>query len=108
MPGAGEKRGVEQDLEAELRKVEAPARLVQSNQSGRDDAYLVEWTHDDKDDPHNWSTPYRSWLTFLLGMLALSASSASAIIAPANLTIARYLCVSQELVTLNVSLYVYV
>lgn len=108
MPGAGGKRVAEPDLEAELQKVEAPARLVQSNQSGRDDAFLVEWTLDDKDDPHNWSTPYRAWLTFVLGMLALSASSASAIIAPANLTIARYLGVSQELVPLNVSLYVYI
>ena len=108
MPAAGEERVEGPDLEAGEGNIETPARLVQSHQSNRDDAYLVEWTHEDKDDPHNWSTPYRSWLTFLLGMLALSASSASAIIAPANLTIARYLGVSQEVVTLNISLYVYV
>ena len=108
MPGAGEERVEEPNPEADEEKLEDHPRLVQSHQSNRDEAYLVEWINEDEDDPHNWSTPYRAWLTFQLGMLALSASSASAIIAPANLTIARYLGVSQELVTLNVSLYVYV
>ena len=106
MPGAGKERTEDEHLGADEERVGQLPRLVQSHQSNRDDAYLVAWTHDDKDDPHNWSTPYRSWLTFLLGMLALSASSASAIVAPANPTIARYLGVSQELVTLNISLYV--
>ncbi len=108
MPGAGEERIEEPDLNADGKKAEAPARLVLSHQSGGDEACLVNWESDDKENPHNWSTLYRSWLTFQLGMLALSASLASAIIAPANLTIARYLDISREVVTLNVSLYVYV
>ena len=76
------------------------------NQDDEDKAYLVDWASNEPQNPHNWSTPYRAFLTFQLGMLALAASSASAIIAPANSTIAKYLGVGQEVVTLNISLYV--
>lgn len=70
--------------------------------------FLVDWEPNDPENPHNWSTTYRTWLTFQLSMLALAASSASAIIAPANATIARHFHIGQEVVVLNVSLYVYV
>ena len=39
-------------------------------------------------------------------MLALAASLASSIIAPANPVLVKYLGVSEEVVVLNVSLYV--
>jgi hypothetical protein len=39
------------------------------------DPNLVDWDgEDDKENPRNWSTPYKSWITFQLGMLALAAS----------------------------------
>jgi hypothetical protein len=69
-------------------------------------AFLVNWDHNDPENPHNWSTPYRAWLTLQLGMLALASSTASAIIAPANPTVAKLFHVSQDVVVLNVSLFV--
>ena len=69
-------------------------------------AFLVDWDDNDSDNPHNWSTLYRGWLTFQLSMLALAASLASSIIAPANPVLAKYLGVSEEAIVLNVSLYV--
>ena len=108
MPGAGEERVEDPGSLAGHEKTQDNPQLEsgQPQQDDGDEDYLVDWASQDKDNPHNWSTPYRSWLTFQLGMLALAASSASAIIAPANLTIARYLGVGQEVVTLNISLYV--
>lgn len=68
---------------------------------------LVTWDgEDDPENPQNWSTSFKSWVTFQLSMLAFAASLASSIIAPANETIAAYLGVSEEVVVLNVSLYV--
>ncbi len=68
---------------------------------------VVTWDgDDDKENPQNWSTSFKSWVTLQLSMLAFTASLASSIIAPANKTIAEYVGVSEEVVVLNVSLYV--
>ncbi|KAK6607733.1 MFS multidrug transporter [Botrytis cinerea] len=53
--------------------------------ASRDDRILVGWDgDDDQGNPRNWSTLYKSWITFQLGMLALSASLGSSIISPAG------------------------
>lgn len=96
----------EQAASAEKVEEEASARLP--SPLADDPQFLVSFDSGDPDNPHNWSTPYRSWLTAQLGFLALAASAASAIIAPANKRIATYFNVGQELVVLNVSLYVLV
>jgi len=70
------------------------------------DTNLVDWDgHNDQENPRNWSTLYKSWITFQLGMLALAASLGSSIIAPAGNTIAGYVGVSSEVAVLSVSLY---
>jgi len=66
---------------------------------------LVAWDENDKMNPQNWTTLYKCWITFQLGMLALAASLGSSIISPANATIGRYVGVSNEVTVLNVSLY---
>jgi hypothetical protein len=67
----------------------------------------VDWdSPDDAENPQNWSTSFKSWVTVQLSGLAFAASLASSIIAPANASIAEYTGVSQELVVLNVSLYI--
>lgn len=48
------------------------------------DPNLVTFSEGDPENPRNWSTKYKSWITFQLGMLALSASLGSSIIAPAG------------------------
>ncbi|KIX92291.1 uncharacterized protein Z520_12037 [Fonsecaea multimorphosa CBS 102226] len=68
---------------------------------------LVGWDgQDDPENPQNWSTTFKSWVTLQLSLLAFSASLASSIIAPANRTIAEYVGVGEEVVVLNVSLYI--
>lgn len=67
---------------------------------------LVDWEgEDDTENPQNWSTAFKSWVTFQLSLLAFSASLASSIIAPASQTIAGYTGVSENVVVLNVSLF---
>lgn len=110
MPGAG---GEQDDAASTPNRAEADEEkalespdLDEADPAHDEKAFVVDWEPNDPDNPHNWSTPYRSWLTFQLSMLALAASTASAIIAPANPTIAKYLGIDQEVVVLNVSLYV--
>lgn len=72
----------------------------------RDERILVDWDgDDDQGNPRNWSTLYKSWITFQLGMLALSASLGSSIISPAGKTIAAYVGVGSEVSVLSISLY---
>lgn len=67
---------------------------------------LVDWNGaNDPGNPLNWSTSYKSWITFLMGMLALSASLGSSIISPAANIIAAYIGVEREVSVLSVSLY---
>ena len=74
--------------------------------ASRDDRILVGWDgDDDQGNPRNWSTLYKSWITFQLGMLALSASLGSSIISPAGKTIAAYVGVGSEVSVLSISLY---
>ena len=70
------------------------------------DKYLVDWEPHDPANPRNWSTAYKSWITFLLGMLALAASLGSSIISPAEETIMRYTHISSEVSVLPISFYI--
>ncbi|ESZ96601.1 hypothetical protein SBOR_2968 [Sclerotinia borealis F-4128] len=85
-----------------------PSQEKPSDSNGtQEDRILVDWDGDnDQGNPRNWSTLYKSWITFLLGMLALSASLGSSIISPAENTIAAYVGVSKEVSVLNISLYI--
>lgn len=72
-----------------------------------DPRFLVTWSDGDPENPQNWGTLYKSWVTLQLSMLALAASATSSMIAPANPVIAEYIGVSQTVAVLNVSLFVY-
>lgn len=73
------------------------------------DPNIVDWEgDDDKENPRNWSSGYKSWITVQLGLLALSASLGSSIIAPGEADIAAYTGVSSEVVVLSISLYMLV
>lgn len=69
-------------------------------------AFLVAWDDGEKANPRNWSAAYKGFMTLQLGMLALAASLASSIIAPAEAAIAADTGVQQETAVLCVSLYV--
>jgi len=54
----------------------------------------------------NWSSTYKAFITFILGMLALAASLGSSIISPAERQIAQYTGISGEAAVLVISLYI--
>ena len=87
---------------------ENPSQLSSEKDKETDEkkAYLVEWESDDKANPRNWSTPYKSWITFQLGMLALAASLGSSIISPAEEDIMAHTHISSEVAVLPVSFYI--
>ena len=87
---------------------ENPSQLPSNKEKETDDksAYLVDWEPNDKENPRNWSTLYKSWITFQLGMLALAASLGSSITSPAEDAIIAYTHVSSEVAVLPVSLYI--
>lgn len=71
------------------------------------DPNIVGWDGDnDPENPRNWTNGYKSWITFQLGMLALSASLGSSIIAPGEANIAKYVGVSTEVAVLAISMYI--
>ena len=82
---------------------EAPLSLEQDE---HDDAFLVKFDPGERTNPRNWSTAYKSFLTFVLGMQALCGSLGSSIIAPAEAVIAQKFGVSTEVTVLCVALYV--
>ena len=66
----------------------------------------MEWDDNDSENPKSWSTGYKSWLTFQLGMLALAASIGSSIISPAEDAIAAEFGVGHEVTVLCISFYI--
>jgi len=88
---------------------DTPSRDTES-QAGIEDennqAFLVKWEEGEKSNPRNFSSTRKAFLTFMLGMLALSASLGSSIIAPAKAELSDYLQISPEATVLTVSLYV--
>ena len=70
------------------------------------EAILVTWDENEPANPRNWSTPYRCWVTFQLGMLALAASLGSSIISAAENSIVEEMKVNKEVTVPGISLYV--
>jgi hypothetical protein len=70
-----------------------------------DPDFLVKWDQDDPMNPQNWPVRYKWWVTFQLGMLALAGSLGSSVFTPAHHVIAEYVGVGQEVVVLDVTLY---
>jgi MFS family permease len=91
------------DAERPVKDVE---KTGTSPKPAEDDPFLVRWEENDPEDPYNWSTNRKSWITLQLGMLAFAASLASSIISPAQKSIVQYTGVSEELAVLDISLYI--
>lgn len=100
----GQQEQGRQDRTDEERQVGIPLEKVTTTLSK--DPNIVNWEPNDKANPKNFTTGYKIFITFQLGMLAFCASLGSSIISPASQTIADYLGVGVEVTVLNVSLYV--
>jgi hypothetical protein len=76
MASAGGQHVVDDEEQAgRVGKAEEKAASTLPHPIDDDPHFLVSFGSRDQDNPHNWSTPYRSWLTAQLGLLALAASS---------------------------------
>ncbi|KAH0265281.1 MFS general substrate transporter, partial [Aureobasidium melanogenum] len=83
---------------------EEAAEIAREKEQG--DPFLVGWDPGEKNYPMNWSSGYKAFITFILGMLALAASLGSSIISPAEQQIAQYTGISGEVAVLVISLYI--
>ncbi|KAK6436200.1 hypothetical protein LTR95_007611 [Oleoguttula sp. CCFEE 5521] len=72
----------------------------------KESTFKVTWDEHDPLNPKNFSLRYKIWITTQLGLLAISASMGSSIIAPAEPAIAAEFNVGTEVTVLVVSLYV--
>ena len=78
----------------------------QTSKSSEKDTHLVDWEPKDPDNPRNFRTAFKVWITFQLAMLATAVSIGSSIIAPAEDAIAQYTGISKEVSVLAISLYI--
>jgi hypothetical protein len=99
---------VENDIpESEKFDEENPPPLPTEKENiTEEDRFLVKWAPNDPENPYNWTTTRKSFITFQLGMLAFAASLGSSIIAPAEPTITLYTGISEEASVLTISLYI--
>lgn len=92
---SGDSRLVEQSPETPL-----------LNDYAFDESYLVTLMNEgDRNNARNWRLLDKSWLTCMLGMLALSASLGSSIIARVQEDTGRHLGIGEQQTILVVSLY---
>lgn len=83
---------------------EEAAEIAKEEEQG--EPFLVGWEPGENGNPMNWSSSYKAFITFILGMLALAASLGSSIISPAERRIAEYTGISGEAAVLVISLYI--
>lgn len=67
--------------------------------------YLTKFSENDRENPHSFSSRYKAWLAFQMGLMCLAATLGSSIIAPAGPAIAETYNISQEVSVLSISLF---
>ncbi|KAL7941179.1 major facilitator superfamily domain-containing protein [Trichoderma barbatum] len=67
---------------------------------------IVKWDENEPANPFNWATPYKAFITFQLGMIAMAASVGSSIMAPTEPTLQKVFHVGHEVSVLCTSLYI--
>ena len=72
----------------------------------RTDAFQVRFADADPDDPKNWNQYYKAWITFQLGMLAISGSMGASIVAPAEPYVADEFGLPREVTVLMLALFI--
>lgn len=68
--------------------------------------WIVQFEDGDPSNPKNFKTLWKAFLTFQMGLLALTGSMGSSIMAPAQSKIATDMHIAQEATTLTVALFV--
>lgn len=91
-----------------LHEASTPPAGDEANPSPTPTPILVKWDENEAANPFNWPTPYKAWITFQLGMLAMAASVGSSIMAPTEPTLQKVFGISHEVSVLSISLYMLV
>jgi DHA1 family multidrug resistance protein-like MFS transporter len=79
---------------------------IHSEKENQKDPHLVEWDHDDQENPFNWPQRRRWVYTVLLGLVTFVVTFASSVFSAATEVIAEQFGVSDEVSTLGTSLFV--
>lgn len=82
-----------------------PAVEAQINTEERD-VFKVKFDNNDPENPKNFSSLYKIWLVFQMGLLAMCGALGSSIISPGSQEIAKYTGVSLEATSLTVALFI--
>lgn len=87
-------------------KFQSPAQQQPQNAGEKDNAFMVKFEERDPENPKNFSSLHKVWMTAVLGLLAFAGSAGTSIIVPAEEVLSAYLHVSVEVTILVLSLYV--
>lgn len=98
-PGSDPERGLEPQNQE-------PSNPDSTNARDEERAFLVSFPPGDRDDPKNWNSYFKAWITLVFGALAFAGSAGTSIIVPAEGVLSEYLHVSTEVTVLLLSLYV--
>ncbi|PYH97260.1 MFS general substrate transporter [Aspergillus ellipticus CBS 707.79] len=71
-----------------------------------DPSFLVKFEKGDPEDPKNFNSWHKAYLTFQMSVLALAGALGSSIVAPGQSAIAEYVHVGEEVSVLATSLYI--
>lgn len=69
-------------------------------------AVEMSWNKNDQENPKEWSTAFKIWITIQMTFLSTIGTGGTSITSPAQATLASYANVSQEIAVLAISLYV--
>lgn len=98
-----------QDLDTDLEKNTPPpfnGSVTQHGAAVGAQPLLVRFDPGDPEDPKNWNPYFKAYITFEMGMLALTGSVGSSIISPAEQEVAKYLNIDLEVTVLMLALFV--
>lgn len=102
-------RNSKQENDIESNSSSVPVTGPPRRQSGNDDTeerFLVKFEDGDPQNPLNWNKYFKAYLTFVLGLLALSGSVGSSIMSPAQADLAKEFKVGSQVTVLTLSLFV--
>lgn len=81
--------------------------VTKSNRTGKEEKYeLVTFTIDDKENPKNWSKPYKWWCTMVVAFTCFTVAFNSAVITADLVGVEDTFGVSEEVALLTITMFV--
>ncbi len=97
----------QETLDLERNELESRlASVVLAEKNCAENLFLVSFESGDPENPMNFTSYFKAWLTLALGLLALTGSIGASIITPAEQVISKVMEVNQETSVLALALFV--